>query len=224
VFLFYIFEFQILKYIKNTESYLIFLHKYYPFINRTQVNKEWLDFTGVDFEDFKNFGYHNVMHPDELVEFQNRFQKAFETRTDLEMEMRFMNLDGEYKWHLNRASPVKNENGDIEMWIGVTTEIQKLKEEEKRKGEFLKMVSHELRTPITSIKGYVGILLRMLKEEHEKYLHPMPLRSSLVRIDVQIIRLTKLISEILDLSRLEEGKLELQHDVFNLNELVSCHS
>jgi PAS domain S-box-containing protein len=102
----------------------------------TYCNKEWLDFTGVDFEDFKNFGYHNVMHPDELVEFQNRFQKAFKTGTDLEMEMRFMDLDGEYKWHLNRASPVKNENGDIEMWIGVTTEIQKLKEEEKRKGEF----------------------------------------------------------------------------------------
>lgn len=183
-------------------------------------NKEWLDFTGVDFEDFKNFGYYNVMHPDELFEFQNRFQNAVKTGTDLEMEMRFMNLNGEYKWHLNRASPVKNGNGDIEMWIGVTTEIQKLKEEEKRKGEFLQMVSHELRTPITSIKGYVGILLRMLKEEHEKYFHPMPLRASLVRIDVQIIRLTKLISEILDLSRLEEGRLELKHDVFNLNELV----
>jgi PAS domain S-box-containing protein len=186
----------------------------------TYSNKNWLDFTGLGFEAFKNFGYQNIMHPDEIVEFQERFQKAAETGTDLEMEMRFRNLDGDYIWHLNRASSVRDENGAVKMWIGVTTEIQKLKEEEIRKEAFLRMVSHELKTPITSIKGYVRLLLGRLKEEHEKYLLPLPLKSSLIRIDVQIIRLTKLISEILDLSRLEEGKLDLKQELFNLNELV----
>ncbi len=186
----------------------------------TYCNKEWLDFTGVNFEDFKNFGYHNVMHPDELDEFQNRLQKALQTGTDLEMEMRFMNLAGEYKWHLNRASPIKDENGNVRMWIGVTTEIQKIKSEERRKEEFLKMVSHELKTPISSIKGYVQLLLRMLQEEKENHLHLPQFESFLIRVDVQVIRLTRLISEILDLSRLEENKLELQCEVFHLNKLL----
>ena len=186
----------------------------------TYCNKSWLDYTGLDFEEFKTFGYHNIIHPDELKEFQDRFQKASDTGTDLEMEMRFKNKAGEYKWHQNHASPAKDENGNIQMWIGVTTEIQKIKEEDQRKGAFLKMVSHELKTPVTSIKGYVQFLLKTLKEEQEKLLHPLPLKSSLLRIDMQLVRLTRLIDEILDLSRVEEGKLELQNKLINLNDLV----
>ena len=86
-------------------------------------NKHWLDFSGYTFEELKDFGYHKIMHPDELEEFQQRFQKAAETRTDLVMEMRFKNKDGDYIWHLNIASPAKDEYGNIKMWIGVTTDI-----------------------------------------------------------------------------------------------------
>ncbi|MDQ6762508.1 MAG: PAS domain-containing protein, partial [Bacteroidota bacterium] len=84
-------------------------------------NKNWLEFTGMSFENFKNFGYHNIIHPDELEEFQKRFSTAAERGIDLEMEMRFLNKEGEYIWNLNRASPVRDENGNIKMWIGVTT-------------------------------------------------------------------------------------------------------
>ncbi|MBC8110985.1 MAG: PAS domain-containing protein [Verrucomicrobia bacterium] len=90
-------------------------------------NKHWLDFTGMDFEELRDFGYHNIMHPDELEEFQKRLHKAGETGTVLEMEMRFKNREGAYKWHLNRASPVKDENGNIQMWVGSTTEIHEQK-------------------------------------------------------------------------------------------------
>lgn len=113
------------------------------------------------------------MHPDELEEFQKCFQKAAETKTDLEMEMRFKNAAGDFKWHLNLASPVKDENGNIKMWVGVTTEIQKIKDEELRKDNFIKMVSHELKTPVTSIKGYVQLLLSMIKDEQEALLAPI---------------------------------------------------
>jgi signal transduction histidine kinase len=63
------------------------------------------------------------MHPDELEEFQQRLVKAAETGKVLEMEMRFKNRKGEYKWHLNLASPIKDENGKVIMWVGSTTEI-----------------------------------------------------------------------------------------------------
>jgi len=89
----------------------------------TYFNKHWLDFSGFSFEELKDFGYHQMMHPDELEEFQKRFEKAAATGTDLVMEMRFKNTAGDYVWHLNIASPVKDENGKHKMWVGVTTDI-----------------------------------------------------------------------------------------------------
>lgn len=188
--------------------------------NVIYYNKNWMEYSGLSFEEFKNLGYQNMMHPDELEEFQKRFQKAAETKTDLEMEMRFKNAAGDFKWHLNLASPVKDENGNIKMWVGVTTEIQKIKDEELRKDNFIKMVSHELKTPVTSIKGYVQLLLSMIKDEQEALLAPIPIKPFLIRIDKLILRLSTLITELLDLSRIEAGKLELKKELFNLNELI----
>ncbi|GGW42508.1 chemotaxis protein CheB [Arenibacter certesii] len=91
--------------------------------NVTYFNKNWLNFTGLDFEELREMGYHKIMHPEEMEEFGERLQKAIETGTDMEMEMRFLNKDGDYIWHLNVASPVLDENGKFIMWIGVTTDI-----------------------------------------------------------------------------------------------------
>ncbi|MDZ4794590.1 MAG: chemotaxis protein CheB [Bacteroidota bacterium] len=182
-------------------------------------NKHWLDYSGMNMEELKSFGYKKMVHADDWVEFQQRFKKAAATETDLEMEMRFLNKDGEYKWHLHLAAPVKDEEGAIKMWVGATTEIQKIKEDEQLKGDFLKMVSHELKTPVTSIKGYVQLLLLMLKEQTAT---PSSfLESPLLRIDSQVKRLTRLIEEMLDLSRIESGKLELRKELFSLDELVT---
>ncbi len=91
--------------------------------NVLYFNKHWLDYTGKNFEELKNFGYHTIMHPDEVGEFQKRFKAASESGTELEMEMRFLNKEGEYKWHLNLASPIKDLDGKITKWVGSTTEI-----------------------------------------------------------------------------------------------------
>ncbi|MEH6764765.1 MAG: chemotaxis protein CheB [Aequorivita antarctica] len=186
----------------------------------TYFNKQWLDFSGYTFEELKKFGYHKMMHPEEVEKFQAGLQQAAETGTDFEMEMRFKNKDGIYVWHLNVASPVKDGKGKINMWIGAATEIQKIKEEEKRKEDFLKMASHELKTPVTSIKGYTQLLLSMLKNGDEQKFDTIPLIPGLERIDNQVSRLTRLISEMLDLSRMDDSKLELQREIFSMNELV----
>ncbi len=187
--------------------------------NGLYFNNHWLNFTGLNFEELRDFGYHKIMHPDEIEEFQTRFQKAAETGTDLEMEMRFLNKNGKYKWHLNLASPVKDEEGNIKMWVSSATEIQKIKDDEQLKGNFLKMVSHELKTPVTSIKGYVQLLLMMLKEQE---VTPSSFfETPLLRIESQVKRLSRLISEMLDLSRIESGKLELQKELFSLKELLT---
>jgi signal transduction histidine kinase len=82
------------------------------------------------------------------------------------------------------------------------------------------MVSHELKTPVTSIKGYIQMLLSMLQDTDETGTGIVPVKSSLNRIDEQIKRLTRLITEMLDLSKLEESKLHLKKEKLVLNELV----
>ena len=186
----------------------------------TYFNQQWLDFSGLNFEELKDFGYHKMMHPDEREEFQTQLQKASETGSVLEMEMRFKDREGDYKWHLNRASPIIDENGQIKMWIGSTTEIQKLKEEEQRKGDFVTMLSHELKTPVTSIKGYVQLILHMIEKEQEIQF-PVRLKTSLVRIENLVVKLTSLISDMLDLTRIEANRLELKNELFSLNDFVT---
>ena len=83
------------------------------------------------------------------------------------------------------------------------------------------MVSHELKTPVTSIKGYVQLLLSLLDSGKVDIPASFPVNSSLERIDQQINRLTRLISEMLDLSRIENNKLDLKLEKFSINEMVN---
>jgi PAS domain S-box-containing protein len=110
---------------------------------------------------------------------------------------------------------------DITDSVRQLEQLRKLAESDKLKSDFIKMASHELKTPVTSIKGYVQLVLSALhKNEEEKPLSPSLIKLSLVNIDKQVNRLTRLLSELLDLSKIETGKLELSKEVFNLNELV----
>jgi PAS domain S-box-containing protein len=110
---------------------------------------------------------------------------------------------------------------DITENIKQMEELRKAIEADKLKSDFIKMASHELKTPVTSIKGYSQLLLTALKEdENNKALSPLLIKSSLISIDKQISRLTRLMSELLDLSKIETGMLELNKETFSLNELA----
>lgn len=183
-------------------------------------NKSWLDYSGHTLEELKDLGWQALVHPEDRKKVDRHLEESLREGTDFEMEMRCLNRKGDYKWHLIRAVQVKDESGNLNHWISSSTEIHKLKEEEKRKENFLKLVSHELKTPVTSIKGYVQLLLTMLKSGKEIPIDSMPLKSSLQRIDIQISRLTRLISEMLDLSRMEEGRLDLHSEIFGMNQVV----
>ncbi|MCP9199006.1 PAS domain S-box protein [Gramella sp. GC03-9] len=188
--------------------------------NFTYFNQGWLEYTGLSSDDLISKGWFDFIHPSDKEEFAEKWNTSHRTGEDFEMEFRFLNNKKKYNWHLSRAEAIADEKGQIQMWIFTATEIQKLKAEEKRKEDFLKMVSHELKTPVTSIKGYVQLLLSLLKRNEGVDNLGIPLQTSLERIDHQIVRLTRLISEMLDLSRIEKNKLELQKERFRLNNLV----
>lgn len=185
----------------------------------TFFNKQWLDYAGMDYESLRDYGYHQMMHPEEIPAFQAGLAEASRKGVPHISEMRFKNTDGAYIWHLNVASPVLDEEGNITMWVGSTTNIQSLKEEEQRKSDFVSMLSHELRTPVTSIKGHVQLLLRLIaRETNSAFLDK--LNSSLSRMDVLLLQLTGLIGDMLDLSRIDAGRMDLKMGQFSVDGLV----
>jgi PAS domain S-box-containing protein len=97
----------------------------------------------------------------------------------------------------------------------LAAEIDERKELDRRKDEFMSMASHELKTPVTSLKGFLNLVQRRsIKQGDEKVLH------YLARMDIQINKLTALINDLLDLSRMQTGKLIYREEAFSLDELV----
>jgi len=138
---------------------------------------------------------------------------------DYEIEVRNRRYDGEYRWCITRAVPVREAGGRITAWYGTTTDIHERKraEEEVRaanfelaranrlKDEFLASMSHELRTPLNAILG----LCEAMQEQIYGRLNEKQL-TTLSSIDESGRHLLELINDILDLSKIEAGKLTLE--------------
>jgi PAS domain S-box-containing protein len=102
-----------------------------------------------------------------------------------------------------------------ETCIGFVLDISERKALEQRKDEFIGMASHELKTPVTSLKGFLGILRRQLAgQENEKILHYVD------RMDAQIDKLTTLINDLLDVSRMQKGQLVYRKERVEVDALV----
>jgi PAS domain S-box-containing protein len=136
------------------------------------------------------------------------------------------------RYYEHNYVPLTNANGEVYAVMIIShditestrqmEELRKLYESDEQKNNFIAMASHELKTPITSIKGYVQLILNAIEKEKDRHkpLPPLLVRSSLLSVDKQIKRLTRLISELLDISKIETGTLELKKEKFSLNELA----
>lgn len=114
--------------------------------------------------------------------------------------------------------PVRNSEGDVVGMVSAIVDVTDRTELDRQKDEFLSLASHELRTPITSIKGYAQLSLnsvRALGPGHERLLR------HLTTITEQANRLTRLIADLMDVSRLQSGKMPMQMEQFNLASLVT---
>lgn len=114
------------------------------------------------------------------------------------------------------VSPVKDGAGDIVGAAKIARDITERKELEQRKDEFISMASHELKTPVTSIKGFTQLLQRRFRQRDDAE----SLRF-LARMDTQLDKLTKLINDLLDVSKMQTGQLEYREEPFELDELVA---
>jgi two-component system phosphate regulon sensor histidine kinase PhoR len=180
----------------------------------TSFNQRWQDYTGLNFNQSGHFKWELVVHPDDLKETLKKYNSALTTGELFEVENRYKRYDGTYRWHLNRAKPLKDEQGEIIFWVGTATEIEDQKRELDRKDEFIGIASHELKTPLTSLKGYLQLIAGYNKEEL-----PQVVTQYVTKAGISINKLQSLINDLLDVSKIKAGRLEYtlhQIDITNL--------
>ncbi len=122
--------------------------------------------------------------------------------------------DGKLRWIRSVGKLVTDEKSGNYI-TGVIADITEQKMDEIRKNDFIGMVSHELKTPLTSMKGYIQILLNKLKEREDDFTI-----SALEKANAQVAKMTGMINGFLNISRLESGKIHINLQVFDLAQLI----
>jgi len=203
-------------------------HEYY--------NQRWYDYTGLTLEETKGTGWNHVLHPEDRQRSWEVWSESLRTGKNYEIEYRFRRYDGEYRWFLGRAFPLRDCNGQIIRWFGSCTDIhdQKIALEERDraverertarsqaeaanriKDEFLAVLSHELRSPLNPILGWAKLLLSRKFDEETT-------RKALQTIERNAQLQTRLIEDLLDISRILRGKLSLNITQVNLVTIVEA--
>ncbi|BCL36968.1 PAS domain S-box protein [Nostoc sp. MS1] len=199
-------------------------------------NQRWYDYTGKTLEQVKGEGWLNILHPDDVQPTIEKWQDSLANGKDYETEYRLRRVDGQYRWHLGRALPLMNEDGEIIKWFGSCTDIhdQKLAVEERAqawereraarieleqanrmKDDFLAIVSHELRSPLNPILGWAKLL-------KSRKLDAIKTNQALEVIERNAKLQARLIDDLLDVSRILRGKLSLNVCTVDLGNTIEA--
>lgn len=112
-------------------------------------------------------------------------------------------------------SPIRDSKNNIIGLSKIARDITSKKQEDMRKNDFIAIVSHELKTPLTSVKSYVQLLLAKAKKENDQFI-----TNALSRTEIQVNKMASMINDFLSLARLEEGKVYLRMEDFELHVLM----
>jgi PAS domain S-box-containing protein len=163
-----------------------------------------------------NLFTNSVVHPEDREFEKKLFQKCIERPSNyIQGELRMKHADGSYRIMEVGCINLAN-NSSIHGIIKNYRDITERRAIEKQKEEFIGVASHELKTPVTSIKAYAQILYDTLLEKEDHVSADL-----LLRMDHQIDRLTTLIKDLLDVTKITEGQLILKHESYDLNELIN---
>jgi PAS domain S-box-containing protein len=185
------------------------------------LNTRWHEYTGMRDAELAGNGWRRFIHADDEPVLLRAWERSTVTGAPLEVEHRLMHHSGQYRWVLNRALPVSGDGGAIVRWIGTLTDIHDKKrgEEElraaaRRKDEFLAMLAHELRNPLAPISSAAQLLVHVAGDAKR-------VRHAGEIIGRQVGHLTGLVDDLLDVSRVTRGLVELQRDRVDLKSVVA---
>jgi PAS domain S-box-containing protein len=184
----------------------------------TWFNRYWLEFTGRSMEQELGFGWGDCLHPDDRERVVAYCSTHFERREPFEMEFRMRRHDGVYRWMLDRGAPVfDGPAGEFSGYIGSSIDIterkqaiEQLAEAHMRKDEFLATLAHELRNPLAPILNAAQFLRHRPAADGTA-------RSAVEIVERQARHMSRLVDDLLDVSRISRGKIALRRQVLRLD-------
>ncbi len=194
------------------------------------VSGRWAEYTGSGAEQAHGQGWRAALHPDDQRSYLDRWDLAVERGEPFEIEVRLLRAaDGAYRWQLARALPLRDEDGQIVQWFGTWTDIDDRKRAEQAqreakeaaeaassaKDDFLAMLSHELRTPLTPVLMAVTALL---EEPSDANAAALPPTLEMIRRNVELE--ARLIDDLIELTQLGQGPLQLNREVVDVHDLI----
>lgn len=221
---------NMLRTVGQTQPVLVWTNK--PTGEPDFLNAQFLKYTGYEFTpgqpiELNEFG--KFFHPDDVERVREQREKSLRTQGIWEVEFRFRRHDGVYRWFLGRVVPVRDETGEIHLWVGSATDIDdqkkvlaereallvKTQEAVQGREVFLAVAAHELRTPMTPLRLRIDTLLKSARSGEE--LNPDRVLRGLEVASRQIQRLQLLVEALLDVSRIASGgQIELRPEHVDL--------
>jgi len=189
-------------------------------------NERWFAYSGKSLDESVGPGWQVIVHPDDAPASVERWQQALAAGTIFDTEYRLRRADGGYRWHLGRNVPV-HDDGQVIGWFGSATDIhdERLAREAAQaahaaaeaalatRDQFLSIASHELRTPLTALLGYASMLTKVAAGDKAAQMS--------TRIVRQAERLNRLIDQLLNIARLQQGQFVVARRPLNVTALVN---
>jgi two-component system sensor histidine kinase/response regulator len=190
------------------------------------TNARWQEITGLTLKESLGDGWLQAAHSMDREEMAERWHQSVAHGVDFTHEFRFVRPTGETRWVLARAIPIRSAEGRVLGYVGTDEDITELKKYEvelarardaalesaRLKAEFLANMSHEIRTPMNGVVGMANLLL-------DTNLTPEQ-RDFAETIEKSADSLLNIINDILDLSKIEAGKLTFETIDFNLRQII----
>jgi PAS domain S-box-containing protein len=184
------------------------------------ASESFLRLVGLTQEQCSNFGWSAVLHPDDLQPTLDAWQACVKNGALWDVEHRFRGVDGTYHPVLARGVAVRDEQGKVLCWAGINLDVQRLKhaedalrEADRRKDEFLAILAHELRNPLAPIRYALAISKQPGRSAEQQ-------RQAEEVVERQVEHMSRLLEDLLDVSRITHGTLELRKVRVDLASIV----
>lgn len=198
------------------------------------LSRQWLEYTGSPPDQQLGHKWLNFVHPEDKNQTAENWNGAVAGFHPLDLEFRLRRHDGVYRWFKLRGTPIYNTQGKIVYWFGTNTDVHEQKiavnlierantelrfakeqaeQANRLKSAFLANMSHEIRTPMTAVLGFAELL-------RDEELSTSDREDAIERIARGGHTLLKLIDDILDISKIEADKLQIERVKFDPAEVV----
>jgi PAS domain S-box-containing protein len=184
-------------------------------------NDRWYEYTGTTFDEMQGWGWGKVHHPDSLSTVMEEWNASIATGQPFEMSFPIRGANGEYRTFFSRAAPLCDKAGNIVHWFGTNTDVTPLEHAQnelaasnRRKDEFLAMLAHELRNPLAPIATAAELLKLSAFDEAR-------VRKTSDVISRQVAHMTKLVDDLLDVSRVTRGLVTLREERLSVSSVLA---